>query len=322
VRVAQADVADAQQLAQVLSQVASKMAPLRGILHAAGTVDDGMLPEQTMARFASVMAPKVRGTWNLHTLTAKTPLDFFVMFSSGAALLGSPGQGNYAAANSFMDALAEVRRANGQHALSINWGSWAEVGMAAEVSEQHRRRWASLGLAMIAPDEGVQMLQDMLYGSRAAQMAALPLNRARLPSNLGPFFSALLSAPVASAEAVHSGTADILNLLGHASAGERQDLLATFLGELVVKVLALGASYRVDMDRSLMDMGMDSLMAMELRNRIQTTLKVRVAVADLLQGPSLKQLSAMVLASPEMPGGAAMPHATAVAAETWEEGSL
>ena len=134
--------------------------PLRGVIHAAGMVDDAMLAEQSLARFARVMAPKVAGTWHLHTLTRELPLDFFVMFSSGAALLGSPGQGNYAAANSFMDALAFVGRIEGRSALSVSWGSWADVGMAAGVSEQHRRRWAEQGLKMIRPAEGVRMLYD------------------------------------------------------------------------------------------------------------------------------------------------------------------
>ena len=126
--IAQADVADAAQLARVIAHIEP---PLRGVLHAAGVVDDGMLTGLSVERFAPVMAPKVRGTWNLHVQTANSPLDFFVMFSSGAALLGSPGQANYAAANTFMDALAHRRRARGAHALSINWGSWAGVGMAA-----------------------------------------------------------------------------------------------------------------------------------------------------------------------------------------------
>src|SRR5262249_52802229 len=154
----QGDVAAEADVAAVLEQIRSRLPPLRGVLHAAGSVDDGLLVEQDLERFERVMAPKVLGTWHLHTLTRNSPIDFFVMFSSGAALLGSPGQSNYAAANSFMDALAFRRTAEGRHALSINWGSWADVGMAAAVSEQHRRRWAEQGLRMIRPTDGVRML--------------------------------------------------------------------------------------------------------------------------------------------------------------------
>src|SRR6266571_316995 len=101
------------------------MPPLRGIIHAAGVLDDGVLLEQTPERFERVLAPKVRGSWNLHLLTQEMPLDFFVLFSSAASLLGSPGQGNYAAANAFLDALAHHRRMEGRPGVSINWAGWA-----------------------------------------------------------------------------------------------------------------------------------------------------------------------------------------------------
>jgi acyl transferase domain-containing protein/NADPH:quinone reductase-like Zn-dependent oxidoreductase/NAD(P)-dependent dehydrogenase (short-subunit alcohol dehydrogenase family)/acyl carrier protein len=323
VTVAQADVADAPQLERVIAGINP---PLRGVLHAAGVVDDAMIPQLSVPRFCAVMAPKVRGTWNLHTLTANSPLDFFVMFSSVAALLGSPGQASYAAANAFMDALAQRRRARGAHALSINWGSWAGAGMAAAVDETHRRRWASTGLAMIEPEDGVRMLQDLLYANRTAQAAAVPLVRAKLPANLGPFFAELTALRATAPHASDTGAsgisaADTLASLASAPEGERAGLISAFLAEQLVKVLALGASYQVDRHRSVMDMGMDSLMAMELRNRIQSAFKVRLDVSDLLKGPSVHQLSTALLAELTVAGN--QPAAAGVAAaETWEEGSL
>jgi aryl carrier-like protein len=299
------------------------MPRLRGLVHAAGVVDDGMLTELDMDRFTRVMLPKVRGTWNLHQATAHLALDFFVCFSSGAALMGSPGQGNYAAANSFLDALAHVRRSHGRHALSINWGSWSEVGMAAEVGEQHRRRWASMGLGMIAPEEGMRMLRQMLRSARAPQMAAMPLTRSRLPSNLGPFFSALThAAPARSLDPAAAAPVDILRRLSAATVDERPALLRDFLSAQVTKVLALGASYQMDPHRSLIAMGMDSLMAMELRNRIQTSLKAKVAVADLLQGPSVTSLTVMVLAGMDLPVQDQDIQARSVEGVEWEEGIL
>jgi acyl transferase domain-containing protein/NADPH:quinone reductase-like Zn-dependent oxidoreductase/aryl carrier-like protein len=319
VLVAQADVADTGQMTRLVTQIAAQLPRLRGVIHAAGLVDDGMLAEQDMRRFARVMAPKVRGTWNLHELTANLALDFFIGFSSGAALLGSPGQGNYAAANSFVDALAHLRRSRGQHALSIDWGSWSQVGMAAGIGEQHRRRWAAMGLAMIAPHEGVAMMKQMLASARSPQMAAMPLVRARLPRNLGPFFSELVqAAPVRAAAPAGAGTqVDILAQLAQAPAEDRLALLVGFLSDQIVRVLALPASHQVDPQRSLMEMGMDSLMAMELRNRIQTALKVKVAVAALLKGPSIAQLAASVLADTALAAG---PSEAPQAA--FEEGSL
>jgi acyl carrier protein len=249
------------------------------------------------------------------------------MFSSGAALLGSPGQGNYAAANSFMDALAHLRRADGRHALSINWGSWSDVGMAAAVAEQHQRRWAALGLAMIAPADGVQMLAQLLQSNRSTQAAALPLVRSRLGAQHGPFFSLLAkAAPMpASAGASAATSADWRSTLAAAAAGERQALLVSLLAEQLIKVLALPTSQRVDTQRSLMDLGMDSLMAMELRNRVQGALKVQLAVADLLKGPSTEKLAADLLSKlGELL--AAAPASTAQEqtepATAWEEGTL
>ncbi len=106
--------------------------PLRGIIHAAGILNDGILQQQTWERFEKVLAPKAQGAWNLHVLTRNCPLDFFIMFSSVASLLGSPGQANYAAANGFIDALAHTRSQMGGGALSINWGAWSAFGLAAK----------------------------------------------------------------------------------------------------------------------------------------------------------------------------------------------
>jgi NADPH:quinone reductase-like Zn-dependent oxidoreductase/aryl carrier-like protein/phage tail protein X len=308
VTVAAADVSAAADVGALLARIAQSMPPLRGVLHAAGVVDDATLAELSPERFARVMAPKVDGAWHLHTLTAGVPLDFFVMFSSGAALLGSPGQGNYAAANSFMDALAFVRHAQGRPALSVNWGSWADVGMAAGVSEQHRRRWAEQGLRMIRPAEGVRMLRDTLRGGTAPNVAVLPLDRARLTAGASPFFRRVVAAEGA-ARPRDAGAADPLARVAAAAPDERPALVADFLADQIVRVLAMDRSARLRRDLSLMEMGLDSLMAMELRNRVQSALKVRVAVADLLAGPTLDQLTALILgAMRDALAPAAAPH--------------
>jgi NAD(P)-dependent dehydrogenase (short-subunit alcohol dehydrogenase family) len=129
--VTQSDIASTEQTASLLSRAELAMPPLRGVIHAAGTFDDGVLLQQNWTRFAKVLSPKVEGAWNLHALTQHIDLDFFVLFSSASALLGPPGQANYAAANAFLDALGHQRRAQGLTALTINWGPWAEVGLAA-----------------------------------------------------------------------------------------------------------------------------------------------------------------------------------------------
>ena len=129
-------------IAAALNRIAESMPPIRGIIHAAGILDDGVLAKQSWPRFESVMAPKVRGAWNLHRLTLPRNLDFMVYFSAAAAIIGSSGQGNYAAANAFLDALAHARKAMGLPALSINWGIWAEVGMASRLETRDAQRWS------------------------------------------------------------------------------------------------------------------------------------------------------------------------------------
>ena len=319
VRVAQVDVGDVTALAALLSDVRETMGPIRGILHAAGILDDGMLSEQTPERFSRVMAPKVRGGWALHELTARDPLDFFVLFSSGAALLGSPGQSNYAAANGFLDGLAAYRHARGLPALSINWGSWAEVGMAAGVGEDHHRRWAAIGLEMITPESGMEMLGHMLSTGVGPQVAAVPLVRSRLPAAVGPFYRGLVTTSASQADVV-AAPVNVLADLQAAEPSTRRALLDTLLADQVFRVLALPAGQKVDPHESLLNLGMDSLMAMELRNRIQSAVGVRVVVADLIGGASLTELVKIVM--DQLVFNDAKDRTQPNDAVEWEEGQL
>ena len=150
--VSAADVARRDQMAAVLREIATSLPPLRGVVHAAGVVDDGVFIQQTWQRFESVLAPKIDGAWHLHELTLDSELDFFVLCSSVASVFGSPGQGAYAAGNAFLDALAARRRANGQVGLSVNWGAWAGGGMAERVTAHGRARVLSAVRAM-PPDD-------------------------------------------------------------------------------------------------------------------------------------------------------------------------
>src|SRR5262249_1999400 len=148
--------------------------PLRGIIHAAGILDDGILPQMSQDRLEQVMAPKITGAWNLHRLTSGTPLDFFVCFSSLASVVGSPGQSNYAAANAGLDALVHYRRRLGLPALSINWGPWAEVGMAA-ADAKRGERVAQQGFGSIAPAQAVRVLEQLIQQERP-QLAVVSID--------------------------------------------------------------------------------------------------------------------------------------------------
>ncbi len=325
VLVASADVADPLQVAAMLASIGSaEMPPLRGVLHAAGVLDDAMLGELDWQRMSRVLAPKVAGSWNLHTQTLRDPLDFFVCFSSIAALLGSPGQGNYAAANQFLDSLAHARRAVGLPAHSVNWGSWAEIGMAAGLGEQYQRRIAASGLQAIRPEDGVRLLHAILRGAAPAQVAVLPLDTSALPSPIHPLLRELAS-PVESTATRDAASVGILARLREAGADERGALLEAMLSEQVMRVLAPDANYRPDAERSLLDLGMDSLMAIELRNRLRLHLELTIAVGDLMQGPTIRELAATVLSLLGALDDVSGEPAGAVAAresEDWESGTI
>ena len=154
VRVAQADASDAGAMKRLLEETRSTMPPLRGVIHSAGVLDDGVLLQQSWNRFATVFAPKVTGSLLLHRLTASDALDFFVLFSSVAAVFGSAGQGNHAAANAFMDTLAAARCGEGLPGLSVNWGVWATAGAAVDRGVTARARDAGYGV--IDPQGGFQ----------------------------------------------------------------------------------------------------------------------------------------------------------------------
>ncbi|MCC5622346.1 type I polyketide synthase [Nostoc sp. CHAB 5715] len=184
----QADVVEKEQLAAVLTNIQQNYPPLRGVIHGAGVLDDGVLQQLNSERLQSVMSVKVAGAWNLHLLTKNVPLDYFIMFSSAASLLGSPGQTNHVAANTFLDALAQYRHSQGLPALSINWGVWADIGAAAK--GQIATQMSLRGIGAIAPDQGIDILEFLLTQS-TTQVGVVPVNWTELLAQglSSPFFT-------------------------------------------------------------------------------------------------------------------------------------
>jgi myxalamid-type polyketide synthase MxaE and MxaD len=285
VMVLQADLAEAGEAARALEEIGRRMPPLRGVVHAAGLLDDKTLLQLDEERLRAVLRPKVAGAWHLHGLTAGAPLDLFVLFSSVASLLGSPGQGNYAAANAFLDALAHLRRAQGLPAVSINWGPWSDVGLA--VAPGRGERLAQRGLGTLAPDQALAALERVLERGDA-QVAVVPFDLARwrqfYPA-VGdlPLF-ALLQGPEPPAAAPASAAA---------APATTPESLTAYLRDLLARVLGQPAT-RVDLDRPLTRLGIDSLMAVEVRNRIETDLGVMLSIVSLLRGPTVVQLAEQI----------------------------
>jgi NAD(P)-dependent dehydrogenase (short-subunit alcohol dehydrogenase family)/acyl carrier protein len=292
VQVAQADVAQTQAVADVIKEIEQTMPPLCGIIHAAGLLDDSSLLQLTREQFERVTAPKIEGTWNLHMLTQQMPLDFFILFSSVTALLGTPGQGNYAAANAFLDALAQYRHALGQPALSLNWGPWSEVGLAAAQANRGERL-AARGIASITPQQGLGALAR-LFRPDITQVAVMPFNLAQWAefypaAGKSPLFGPLRT-PQDHGESKEQKSTIREALLAVEAGRRRQALLESHIREQAALVLRL-APNRVPLDKPLKNLGLDSLMTLELRNRLELSLGVTLSATLLWNYPTVAALT-------------------------------
>lgn len=321
VHVLACDVAQPQSVEQLDAALATLPA-LGGIVHAAGVLDDGPIEALGADRWQRVMAPKIAGSWNLHRLAQRWPVDFLVFYSAGAALLGSAGQANYAAANSAMDALAGWRRANGLPALSIHWGVWDEVGMAARLDARGRARWQSMGMDAIAPREGGRMLLQLL-GWPTASIAAIPARWSAyawsIPDNARRLFAELLAEePARTAARPKSSQPTLQQALQGVAPRRRREMLMDRLAEAARRVLGVGSGFELPPDMPLRDLGLDSLMAVELRNAVGTVVGRALPATLLFDYPSIAALVDHLLGQLDLqqgPEAAAVPAARSNAAQ-------
>ncbi|MGK4000892.1 type I polyketide synthase [Sorangium sp. So ce1024] len=301
------DVSRPDDVARVLAEIDAQMPPLRGVVHAAMVLEDATALSLDAERFRRVTAPKVQGAWALHEATRDRALDLFVMYSSAASLLGPSGQGSYAAANAFLDALAHHRRALGLPALSIDWGMFSEVGGVADRGLGDRL--SHRGVGAMTPAEGLDVLGRLLEGA-PPQIAVLRLDLRQwlefTPSAAGaPFLSELQRAERGRArEAPGAGRARLREALVDAQPAERARLLEEHLKEELGRVIHLGAA-RVDASATFSSLGVDSLMGLELRNRLEASLGVRLSVALLFAYPTVASLSQHLIDRMDLPAPAA-----------------
>nr|WCO03998.1 AjuE [Cystobacter sp.] len=318
VLVLRADVADAAQLGEALARIRAELPPLRGILHGAVVLDDGVVLQQTPERFRTALAPKVDGAWNLHRLTRNEPLDFFVMLSSVVSVLGSPGQANYAAANSFLDTLVSERRARGLPGQSINWGPWAEVGLAA-AQENRGARAASHGMSSIPPEAGAEAFLRTLLGG-TPRPVVMPFHLRRWIQSFpraaaSPLLAELVAEQGASAGA-QAGAFRAALLAAEPPA--RLSLLESHLREQIARVLRLDPS-RIDRQTPFNTLGLDSLMALALRNRLEESLGLTLSATVLWGYPTIAALAPHLAARMQVP---LAPAAEAVPQEQKDRGAL
>jgi len=288
VKVVCADVSQQEDVARLLEECQAT-APLRGIIHGAGVLDDGVLLQQSVERFSRVMAPKVAGAWNLHNLTRDLPLDFFVCFSSVSSSLGTSGQGNYVAANAFLDSLAHHRHALGLPSLTVNWGAWAETGMATELSEAHQRRLKEWGMDFIMSQQGLPMLGQLLR-QEAVQVSVVPVNWSKWLGRflkVPPFYQKVQPSKSKSRKPKQP---EFGQQLEAAPPSQRRGLLVEYLRIQVAKTLGVSSPEQIELEQRLFDLGLDSLMAVELRSRLQSSLGCSLRSTLLFDYPTIEAL--------------------------------
>jgi acyl carrier protein len=275
--ISRGDVSDRNYLEQLFSTFGHSLPGLRGVIHAAGTLDDGVLAQQTWERFEKVMAPKVDGAWHLHSLSKDQSLDFFVLFSSAVSVLGSAGQANHVAACGFEDALAHYRRSLGLHALSVNWGPWGEVGAATRNAVSDRL--AMKGFHSIQPPQGLHALEQLLIEDRV-QIGVMSVDWLQYVDSLpqgshSKLFSRVLNGDDAVDTKKHerktSQSSALLEQLRQAPLRNRRAVLEAHVRDQAIRVLGLSPSFKLDLSQGLATLGMDSLMTIELKNRLQAS---------------------------------------------------
>ncbi|MFI6349949.1 type I polyketide synthase [Streptomyces sp. NPDC050560] len=304
VTLAARDAADRSQLAALLAAVPAQH-PLTAVVHVAGALDDGVIGSLTPGRMDTVLRPKADAAWHLHELTRGLDLAAFVLFSSVAGQLGVPGQGNYAAANSFLDALAQHRASDGLPATSLAWGLWADDGgMAGALSGTDTHRMTRSGAGALTARQGLALLDAAVLGTEhtgapeEALLVPVALDTramARGAAELPPLFRGLVRAPgrrTSQAAAAASGDSQGLRArLAEVPEAERGDLLTEMVRGHVVAVLGHADAETVDPDRSFSDLGFDSLTAVEFRNRLGAATGLRLPAALIFDHPSTRAVA-------------------------------
>ncbi|MEO0834661.1 MAG: SDR family NAD(P)-dependent oxidoreductase [Cyanobacteria bacterium J06642_3] len=301
VKVIQTDISNYNSLKQTFTShnliSSSAPLPLRGVINAAGLLDDSAIQNMTWEQVERVFQPKVTGAWNLHNLTKEINLDFFMLFSSAVSLLGSPGQANHVAANTFLDSLAHYRHSLGLPAMSINWGTWSNIGAAAQ--KQADTRMSQIGVNAIAPEPGIAILEQLFLSSFSSQERSNPtqvgvvnIDWAKFlqQGKFTPFFNEFKQA----ATQPKVDWVDLQAELERATATERRSLLLNHLRLELSRVLGFPAT-ELDTKAGFFDLGMDSLTAIEFKNRLQDTIGFTLPSTVAFDYPNLEALADFVL---------------------------
>ena len=280
VRVELADVSDTEAVDAMLARIDRELPPLGGVIHSVGVLADAAIGNQSWATFEQVLRPKVLGAWHLHRATEQRDLDLFLLFSSIVGTMGNAGQANHAAANAFLDQLAAHRRTRGLPGQAIAWGAWSGLGEAEEQRERIARQRSAFGGGWFTPQQGLRAL-DRLVRDDSATAAVMAMDWpvfAEAIESRPPLLEELLAASADAEVDTASETHDLPGRVRAAPAAEREGLLVSFLQREVQAVLRLPSAPAPEV--GFFELGMDSLMAVELRNRLNR------ACADAYTAPN------------------------------------
>ena len=266
VHVELADVTDTDAMDRMLARIDQHLPPLAGVIHSVGVLSDGALTNQRWDRFEQVLWPKILGAWHLHRATQNHDLDLFILFSSRVGVMGNPGQANHAAANAFLDQLAGHRRAMGLAGQAIAWGAWSDIGEAAEQKDRIERQRSALGGRWFTPELGIKAFERLLRQDITTSVV-MSMDWSVFEQAVAarpPFLGDLLASDTETE--VPASSADVMTRLQGTPAAERGALLESYLQGEVQAVLRLPSAPETSI--GFFDLGMDSLMAVELRNRL------------------------------------------------------
>lgn len=296
-----ADIGEESEVQRVLEWMRAELPPLGGVAHLAGVLDDALLPQQSAERFRTTLLPKALGAWNLHRLTKNDDLEFFIAYSSASSVLGSPGQANYAAANAVLDGLIAYRKAVGLPATAANFGPWAKGGMAA--SQAARANLGAQGMVPLEPTAALNALGEAVaHGT--GQVTVIKANWQRAAKMLGGVRPPILDHLLPSAATVTAGDSELLRKLHEVPEEQRADFLTEFLQQEVQNFLRLAQPPAAT--SRFLDLGTDSLMAVELRNRLygQFGGAFTISATAVFDYPTIRSLAEYLAEQvPELPSG-------------------